>query len=319
MSNSIYLSVVSPMHNEQGCAQEFIDRTYATCCTLNCTFEIIIVDDGSSDNTLSILNASTIKELTVLPLTRNTGQTAAIYAGIQHSRGEQVIIIDSDLQNLPEEIPLLLDVAKTGIDCVSGVRKKRTETFFTRKIPSKIANICLRKITGCPAKDMGGFKCINGDLLRDIPLRAGQHRFLPILVWIRGGSVQDVNVSSAPRTTGESHYGLSRVLDVLFDIVLLWFQYSFKQRPIYLFGHISLWLFFVSFGLLVYVMTEKFLCGIDMGTRPVFFFSLIGFLLSFFCLAFGFLLEMLSNVLNKVTGTMPYRVKKNSASAKPLP
>ena len=166
------------------------------------------------------------------------------------------IIIDSDLQNLPEEIPLLLDVAKTGVDCVSGVRKKRTETIFKRKIPSKIANMCLRKITGCPAKDMGGFKCINGDLLRDIPLRSGQHRFLPILVWIRGGSVEDVDVSSAPRTTGESHYGLSRVLYVLFDIVLLWFQYSYKQRPIYLFGHISLWIIIFSFGLISYVMIE---------------------------------------------------------------
>tara|TARA_B100000427_G_scaffold118195_1_gene98422 strand:+ start:1694 stop:2629 length:936 start_codon:yes stop_codon:yes gene_type:complete len=310
MSSSIFLSVVSPMHNEEGCAQEFLQRVYDVCAALHCTFEIIIIDDGSTDKTLAILNQSTISELKVLPLTRNTGQTAAIYAGIQHSCGEHIIIIDSDLQNLPEEIPLLLDIAKTGIDCVSGVRTKRTETFFTRKIPSKLANFLLRSITGCPTKDMGGFKCINGDLLRDIPLRSGQHRFLPVLIWIRGGSVQDVAVSSAPRTTGKSHYGLSRVLDVLFDIILLWFQYSFKQRPIYLFGYISLWIFLAAFSLLLYVCIEKFLFAIDMGTRPVFFFSLIGVLLSFFCLAFGFMLEILSNVLNKVTDTMPYRIKK---------
>ena len=310
MSSSIFLSVVSPMHNEEGCAQEFLQRVYDVCAALHCPFEIIIIDDGSTDKTLAILNQSTISELKVLPLTRNTGQTAGIYAGIQHSCGEHIIIIDSDLQNLPEEIPLLLDIAKTGIDCVSGVRTKRTETFFTRKIPSKLANFLLRSITGCPTKDMGGFKCINGDLLRDIPLRSGQHRFLPVLIWIRGGSVQDVAVSSAPRTTGKSHYGLSRVLDVLFDIILLWFQYSFKQRPIYLFGYISLWIFLAAFSLLVYVCIEKFLFAIDMGTRPVFFFSLIGILLSFFCLAFGFMLEILSNVLNKVTDTMPYRIKK---------
>ena len=104
MSSKVFLSVVSPMHNEEGCAQEFLDRTYAACSQLDCTFEIIVIDDGSSDGTLTILNNSTMKELVVLPLTRNTGQTAAIYAGIQHSKGEQVIIIDSDLQNLPEEI-----------------------------------------------------------------------------------------------------------------------------------------------------------------------------------------------------------------------
>tara|TARA_A100001015_G_scaffold122767_1_gene136081 strand:+ start:1666 stop:2598 length:933 start_codon:yes stop_codon:yes gene_type:complete len=310
MSTPILLSVVSPMHNEEACAEEFLKRVYDTCLLLNCSFEIIIVDDGSTDATLSILQTSSIQHLHVLALTRNSGQTAAMYAGIQHSKGDYVIIIDSDLQNLPEEIPLLLDIAKTGIDCVSGVRQNRTETFVTRKIPSKLANFLLRRITGCPTKDMGGFKCINGDLLRDIPLRSGQHRFLPALVWIRGGSVKDVAVTSAPRTTGKSHYGLARVLDVLFDIILLWFQYSFKQRPIYLFGYISLWIFLLAFGLLCYVFYEKFVIGIDMGTRPVFFFSLIGVLLSFFCLAFGFILEILSNVLNKVTDTKPFRVKK---------
>ena len=311
MLHNVYLSIVSPTHNESGCIQEFLKRVHTTCVNLKCNFEIIIVDDGSTDNTLSLLQQSNIKELIVLPLTRNTGQTAAIYAGIQHSKGKYVIILDSDLQNLPEEIPKLLDVAKTGVDCVSGVRLKRTETFFTRKIPSKIANFLLRNITGCPARDMGGFKCIEGNLLRDIPLRTGQHRFLPILVWIRGGSVKDVDVSSAPRTTGTSHYGLSRVLDVLFDIILLWFQYSFKQRPIYMFGYISLWLFLLSFSLFTYVITEKLIYGVHMGTRPIFFFSLIGFLLSFLCLLFGFMLEMLSNILNKVTDTKPYRIKSN--------
>ena len=210
---------------------------------------------------------------------------------------------------MPEEIPLLLNKAKQGIDCVSGIRQKRTEKVLSRKIPSKIANYFLRKITGCPAKDMGGFKCINGQLLRDIPLRAGQHRFLPILVWVRGGSVEDVPVSSAPRTTGESHYGLSRILDVIFDIILLWFQYSFKQRPIYLFGHISLWFAVISILLLGYAMIEKFAFGVNMGTRPIFFFSLAGFMIGFFTISLGFVLEIMSNILNKVTGTMPYRIK----------
>ncbi len=315
MKTNPVLSVVAPMHNEQGCAQEFLDRTYTVCAALNCSFEIIIVDDGSTDNTYSILEKSELSELTVLQLTRNTGQTAAMYAGIQQSKGDYVIIIDSDLQNLPEEIPLLFNKAKEGVDCVSGIRTKRTEKIVSRKIPSKIANYVLRKITSCPAKDMGGFKCINGNLLRDIPLRAGQHRFLPILVWVRGGSVEDVKVSSAPRTTGQSHYGLSRILDVVFDILLLWFQYSFKQRPIYLFGYISMWSVGISTCLLAYVMIEKFAFGIHMGARPVFFFSLAGFMIGFFTISFGFMLEIMSNVLNKVTHTMPYRIKQKKINS----
>jgi glycosyltransferase involved in cell wall biosynthesis len=229
---------------------------------------------------------------------------------MQESVGRYVVVMDSDLQNPPEEIYKLLHKAEEGYSLISGVRVNRTESKFLRKIPSTVANYLLRRITTCPSKDMGGFKCIEGDMARSLHLRAGQHRLLPALVWLKGGHVADVDTTSHPRFAGQSHYGLSRSVDVLFDIILFGLQNSFKARQIYLFGRLSLWTFMFSMGVLIWVFTDKFAFGVALANRPPFFLGLAGLMFAFMLLTFGFVLEMISNVYARVSDAKPYFIRR---------
>jgi glycosyltransferase involved in cell wall biosynthesis len=312
MSSLIDVSVVSPMYNEELTVREFVTRAYAALKAMNTSFELIVVDDGSRDKTESILAelSEQYPELKVVCLSRNSGQWAATYAGMQESKGKYVIIIDGDLQQRPEEIHLLVNKNREGFSMVSGLREKRKESYLIRLLPSMIANYMLRRITGCPAKDLGGFKCIEGEMARSLSLRAGQHRLLPALVWLRGGQIAEVPVSSDPRFAGESHYGLSRSFDVLFDISLLWMRNSFKARQIYLFGHISLLVFLFSFGLFAWVLYEKLMFAVDMANRPPFFISLCGFFISMGFMSFGFVLEIISDIQSTVSDRKPYFISK---------
>lgn len=308
---TIQISVISPMHNEELSVDEFLKRTNDTLIQYGKTYEIIIVNDGSSDNTLSKLKQATsmYPNLKIIDLARNSGQCAAIYAGIQNSIGTHLIVMDSDLQNLPEDIPKLHAKALEGYDLVSGVRQGRTESLLLKKIPSKIANWMLRKVTGCPSKDMGGYKCLKGDIARTLKLKAGHHRLLPALIWNFGGNVADVDIDFPARQYGKSHYGFSRVLDVFFDIILFAFQKFFKSRPLYLFGRLSFVTFLASLTIFVWVLISKLFFQIDMGVRPPFFISLIGFLSSFIFLSMGFMLEFLNDIQNTVNNHYPYLIK----------
>lgn len=309
---SVEVSVVSPMYNEELTVTEFVTRTYTALEKMQTTFELIIVNDGSKDKTESILRklSETYVNLKIVCLARNSGQWAATYAGMQESVGDYVVIIDGDLQQRPEEIHLLVEKNKEGFSLVSGFRQKRKESYFLRLLPSKIANYVLRKITNCPAKDLGGFKCIEGNMARALRLRAGQHRLLPALVWLRGGQVAEIPVSSDPRFAGESHYGLSRSFDVLFDIALLWMRNSFKARQIYLFGHISLLIFLISCSLFAWILYEKVMFGLAMANRPPFFISLCGIFIAMGFMSFGFVLEIISDIQSTVSERKPYYIRE---------
>jgi len=312
MSKNIEVSIVTPMHNEKECINEFYNRVTKALKFLKTTYEIVLVNDGSTDNTGDIIRSICSKDENVIGvfLSRNRGQCTAIYAGIQHSHGKYIVIMDGDLQHLPEEIPDLIYEIRKGYDFVSGSRRKRSESLLLRRIPSKIANFILRSITKCPVRDMGGFSCMKGEIARKLTLRAGQHRLLPALIFMMGGSVSEVPVSAPKRFAGKSHYGIARSVDVLFDIIMLWFQNSFKQRPLYLFGRISLFFFLISMGLLIWVFIEKVFFKISMGTRPPFLIGIFLMLFSFGFIAIGFILEILVNILDSVNDTKPYVVKE---------
>jgi glycosyltransferase involved in cell wall biosynthesis len=313
--NNLEISIVTPMHNESLSATEFVKQTHSVLSRLSTTFEIVIVNDGSTDTTEDILESLTDRypELRVISLSRNCGQWAAIYAGLQQSKGKYVVVMDGDLQHDPADIPALISKIKEGFVLVSGARYKRenaNESFLLRRFPSKVANYLLRVSTHCPTKDMGGYKCIEGKMARQLHLSAGQHRLLPALVWMRGGSVAEIPVSSNPRFAGESHYGFSRSFDVIFDIILFGFENSFKSRPIYLFGRLSVLFFIVSFLLFLWVLYDKFFIGHSMTDRPPFFISLIGFLISFGFLSLGFLLEMIVKLKKESSESKPYYIRR---------
>lgn len=310
------LSIVSPMHNEELNVELFLSRTDKVLKEMSVEYEILIVNDGSTDNTPALLKEAVnkISNLRVVSLAKNSGQWAAIYAGMQLSKGEYVIVMDSDLQNPPEDIPRLYAKAGQGYDLVSGVRKKRSESLFLKRIPSKIANMLLRKTTGCPSKDMGGCKCIHGDVARKLHLRAGQHRFLPALVWNLGGTVADIDVQFPPRQHGKSHYGFSRAFDVFFDILLFWFEGSFKARPVYMFGRISILIFLISLFSFSWVVYQKIFMGIPLTQRPFFYVGLVGMLSSFVILSFGFVLEQLADVQKSVRDRYPFMISEEISS-----
>ena len=316
---SYKLAVVAPCFNEEAGLAEFVRRVSAVVTGLGCAHEIVLVNDGSTDSTPEIIRelAAGDPHLVGVFLARNRGQCTAIYAGIQHSCGRYVVIMDGDLQHPPEEVPSLIQKIREGYELVKGVRQKRQESLFLRRIPSLVANYLMRATSKCDIHDMGGLSCINGDLARSLKLREGQHRLIPALVYGQGGAVCEVPTSAPPRFAGKSHYGIGRSIDVLFDIVLLWFQNSYKQRPVYLFGRISLWLFLLATLTMVWLLYEKLFLGVHMGTRPPFLGAVLFYLSSLGFMSTGLILEVLVNTHDVASGNMPFKVREVVRGAVP--
>jgi len=310
------ISVVTPMHNEEACVEEFVRRTDAALGAMGRSYEIIVVSDGSTDRTEELVRKLRERHpsLRGVFLARNGGQCTALYAGIQESRGDVVVVMDGDLQHLPEEIHLLVERMDDGTALVSGSRTGRTESLVLRRLPSRLANAMLRRVSGCPIRDMGGFKAIRGDVARALRLRPGHHRLLPALVWMRGGSVAEVFVSAPPRFAGESHYGLGRSMDVLFDVVMLWFQGATRSRPMYLFGRVGLAVFALDALAGAWLLWEKLYRGEPLTERPMFFVVVMLFLAALFMLAMGFVLELLSDAVNGIGNGRPYVVRERLGS-----
>lgn len=308
----VEVSIVTPMHNEELCVREFHRRMSQALQGMGASYEIILVNDGSTDKTPEIIRELSAADpnLVGVFLARNRGQCTAIYAGIQHSCGRFVVIMDGDLQHPPEEVPKLIEKIREGFDLVKGMRQKRQESLFLRRVPSLIANYLMRATSKCDIHDMGGLSCIKGEVARGLKLREGQHRLIPALVYGQGGAVVEVPTSAPPRFAGKSHYGIGRSIDVLFDIVLLWFQNSYKQRPVYLFGRISLWLFMIASLVMLWLLYEKIFFGEHMGTRPPFIGAVLFYLASLGFMSTGFTLEVLVNTHDAVSGTMPYKVRE---------
>ncbi len=313
-AHPVEISVVTPMRNEELCAREFVRRVDMVLDVLGRSAEIVVVSDGSVDQTEPILRelSTHYPRLRCIFLSRNVGQANALFAGIQRTRGDYVIVMDADLQNLPEDIPAMVAEMDKGYALVSASREGRPESRFIRLLPSKIANWLLRRVTGCTIRDMGGFKCLRGDVARSLRLRPGQHRLLPALVHLRGGRTGEIFVKAGPRFAGTSHYGISRSFDVLFDVLMLWFQASYKSRPLYLFGRVGLLLFGIDCIIMPWLLYERFALEvpIPMGTRPPFLIAILFALAALFMFIAGFILELLSDTLNSVAGVDPFIVRE---------
>lgn len=312
MDEDLEISIIAPFFNEEATAEEFCRRVATALESGQCgSFEIIAINDGSHDSTGSILLSLTesLPALRYFELSINRGQTLALYAGVQQSVGKYVIIMDSDLQHLPEEIPLFIAEIHKGYDMVSGKRINRKESLILRKIPSLIANSLIRWFTGSKISDQGGFKCIRGDIARNILMRPGYHRFLPVIVQQMGGSISEIAISAPVREKGKSNYGISRLMDVLLDILMLWFESSGKTRPLYFLGKASLVLFMLATAIVGFLIVEKMMFGYPVANRPPFFGAILLYITSFLTFYHALTLELLSNSYRMMTGNKGYIFK----------
>ncbi len=237
------LSIVIPVHNEEHSILPLYDRLTLVLEGLRQPYEILFVDDASTDRSFELLAnlVETDSHLVVIRLRRNFGQTAALSAGFHEAKGDVVIAMDGDLQHAPEDIPALLEKIEQGYDIASGWRKDRVDNAITRKIPSRIANWLMAKASGVKLRDFGTtFKAYRSEVLKDINLYGELHRFIPALASFYGARIAEVPIRNVPRAAGGSHYGLGRTFRVLFDILTIKFLLKYFTRPMHFFGTLGL-------------------------------------------------------------------------------
>jgi glycosyltransferase involved in cell wall biosynthesis len=248
------ISVVVPVYNEIESVDMLCEQLHAAMSKLNKSYEILLIDDGSTDGTFVRLTEliQRFPGFKVIRFRRNFGQTAAMSAGFKESRGEIIITLDADLQNDPVDIPLLISKMDEGFDVVSGWRKNRQDTFVNRKLPSIIANNMISRITGVHLHDYGcTLKAYRRDVVKNLHLYGDMHRFIPALASWVGGQIAEVEVNHHARRFGTSKYGISRTWKVLLDLITVKFLVRYSAHPIQMFGKIGA--FFGVPGLLMVV------------------------------------------------------------------
>jgi len=229
------VSIVVPLYNEQENVARLCAATHEALAGMARPYEIVLVDDGSRDDTVAVAAAIARNDARVrlVVLARNSGQTAAMAAGMAHARGLYLVTMDGDLQNDPRDIPLLVDTLEKGYDLVAGWRMKRQDKLVTRKIPSRVANWLIGKITGIPIRDNGcSLKAYRASVMRHVPLYSEMHRFIPAMSSIAGARIVQVPVRHHARQFGQSKYGLSRIYKVLLDLIAIRLVIAYANRPL---------------------------------------------------------------------------------------
>jgi glycosyltransferase involved in cell wall biosynthesis len=254
------ISIVIPVHNEEPAILRLYDRLTSVLDRLRKPYELIFVDDASSDRSFELLAnlVETDNRLKVIRLRRNFGQTAALSAGFDEAQGNIIISMDGDLQHDPDDIPALLEKIQEGYDIASGWRKNRLDNAITRKIPSRIANWMMSKASGIKLHDFGTtFKAYRAEVLKDVNLYGELHRFIPALASFYGARIAEVPIKNPPRLGGGSHYGLGRTFRVFFDILTIKFLLSYFTRPMHFFGKLGMIGVTCGGGILTYLAGKK--------------------------------------------------------------
>jgi glycosyltransferase involved in cell wall biosynthesis len=308
-------SIVVPLHNEQENVTDLYDRLKAVMEMHGETFEIVLVDDGSRDRTFHLLReiAAIDSRVTVVKLRRNFGQTSALAAGFDHSRGEYIIAMDGDLQHDPADIPLFLEKIAEGYDIVSGWRKRRIDNLWLRRIPSRCANWLMAKLSGVSIHDFGTtFKAYRREVLEQVPLYGELHRFIPALASWYGASIVEVPIRNVNRERGASHYGISRTFRVFFDLITIRFLLRYLARPLHFFGTLGMLSILGGSGVAGWLIVEKFLHHADVMTQhgPLMIFSAVLLLAGLNLLAVGLLGEMQVRHYHEPTRRAPYSVDR---------
>jgi glycosyltransferase involved in cell wall biosynthesis len=266
------VSVIVPLYNEQESVAPLYAAIVQALAQLDRSFEMVFDDDGSKDDTVAVATELARRDprLRIVKFRRNYGQTAAMAAGIDHARGKVLVTMDGDLQNDPADIPLLLEQIDAGFDVVVGWRHNRQDKLITRKIPSRIANWLIGKVTRVPIKDNGcSLKAFRATLIKRIPLYSEMHRFIPAMASIAGPRLAQIRVRHHARRFGESKYGLSRIYKVLLDLMVIKTIASFASRPLRWFALLSMPLFALAFFAFGQTIADVLLMGEDAFSLPI--------------------------------------------------
>ena len=317
------VSLIVPLFNERDNVSELAATVETVMDASGMSYELLMIDDGSTDGTGELLRQlqKMHPHLKIIQFRRNFGQTAAMAAGFKHARGEVIVPLDGDLQNDPADIPKLIARLEEGYDVVSGWRRKRQDTLFSRIIPSRLANFLIGAITGVKLHDYGcTLKAYRKEVVEHLNLYGEMHRFIPAIAHWTGARVTEVEVNHRPRARGRTKYGLSRTIKVILDLVTVKFLGSFSTKPLHIFGGIGMLSLLASFLSGAVVLYQKFLLipSLAMNRNPLLILTAMLMMMSAQFLLMGLMAEMLCRTYHESQNKPTYTILKIYEAASAL-
>jgi len=303
------LSLVVPMMNEEDNVAPLFEAVRKALKDID--YEFILVDDGSSDSTVTKMKELSDERTKIVVFNRNYGQTTAMAAGIDVATGELIATIDGDLQNDPSDIPMMIkQLENNGVDVVAGRRLKRQDGMFLRKIPSKIANYIIRRTTGVYLNDYGcTLKVFKKDVAKNLGLYGELHRFIPVLAKMYGAKILEVDVKHHARIHGVSKYGLGRTFKVVSDLMLMLFMQKYRTKPMHLFGGLGIAVLGSGMVINFYMLILKLL-GEDIGNRPLLTLGIVLVIAGIQLITTGFLSELIMRIYFEGQEKKPYNMRE---------
>jgi glycosyltransferase involved in cell wall biosynthesis len=308
------ISVILPVLNEEENLIDMNTEIIEVIEDMDVDYEIIYIDDGSTDRSFDIL--CSLREenpnIKIIQFRRNFGQTAGLAAGFEHASGDTIITMDSDRQNDPHDIPMLLAKIDEGYDLVSGWRFDRQDAWLSRKLPSKLANALISKITGVKLHDYGcSMKAFHKDVIENVRLYGEMHRFIPAIASWMGVRIAEVKVNHRARVDGTSKYGISRTFRVILDLITVKFLLQYSARPIHFFGGLGLISGVTGFLIAVVMLIQKFFFAIPMADRPLLLLAVLLMFIGLQFITFGLLGELMTRTYHEAQNKPVYVIRQS--------
>ncbi|MFP4082913.1 MAG: glycosyltransferase family 2 protein [Candidatus Aminicenantes bacterium] len=307
------ISIIIPVYNEADSLSELYRETADSCSELGKSYEIIFVDDGSSDNSFTVLKKiqKNDPQVKIIRLRKNFGQTAALAAGFDYAQGNIIITLDADLQNDPKDFGILIEKIEQGCDVVSGWRQDRKDKFLTSRLPSSAANWLISFITGVKLHDYGcTLKAFRKDVAKNIKLYGELHRFIPAIASMMGVTVREVKVHHRARRFGKSKYRLNRLTKVILDLLTVKFLLSYFTRPLQIFGLLGLFSGAVGSVLLLYLGYQRIILRIAIGGRPLLMLAVLLIVIGIQFVTLGLLAEIMVRIYHESAKKSIYYVRE---------
>lgn len=322
-------SIIVPIYNEVENIPLLVERVVAVMQQLDGLSELILVDDGSQDGSSELLDqlAAHDPRLQIVHFRRNYGQTAAMQAGIEHAQGENLVMLDGDLQNEPNDIPRMLAQLEAGYDLVHGWRQQRHDTWITRKLPSRLANWLISRVTRFPIHDLGcTLKAMRREIAEELELYGEMHRFIPILAHWRGARCLEMVTTHHPRIYGKTKYGLSRTVRVVLDLLTVKYMLDYYTSPMKLFGRVGIAFMAAGCALLLGTLGMKLAADFDMTGNPLLVLGALFCIVSVQLFSVGLLGEANTRLYYRRNERRPFAIRsvvsqathRSSTSAGPM-